>query len=128
MECESARAEKRGEMRGSTRQNGTCLKSLIIGDTIRFEEGPVTLLNESENGALFQIPHQLYAGDIIEVRYREPIEQPTTEVFEVRWAQPFEQSSEFHGYVIGCRLIFSTEWIKTFTRPAPTSKPSKAAA
>jgi hypothetical protein len=117
-------AEQRGESRHVSRQNRTYLKSLVTGDTTTFEEGPVTMLNESVNGALLQTPRPFYAGDILEVYSRESGEKPITNVFEVRWSQPLKQEAESHNFVIGCHLLFSTEWIETFTPSAPTAKPT----
>jgi len=99
----------RCEVRHTSRQNGTYLKSLTNGDKTTFEDGPVVILNRSENGALLQISRPFHAGDTIEVQWRQPGEQSTTEVFEVRWSQQKRSSR----HIIGCRLIFSTEWIET---------------
>jgi hypothetical protein len=96
----------RRELRHTFRQNGTYLKSLTNGDRTAFEDGPVTILNKSENGARLQMSRPFDAGDIIEVQWRQPGEQSTTEVFEARWSQRKHSSR----YIIGCRLIFSTEW------------------
>jgi hypothetical protein len=103
----------RSEMRHTFRKSGTYLKSLANGDRTTFEDGAVVILNKSENGALLQMCRPFHAGDTIEVQWRQPGEQSTTEVFEVRWSQQKRSSR----YMIGCRLIFSTEWIKTQRYP-----------
>ena len=103
----------RSELRHTSRQNGTYLKSLTNGDRTTFEDGPVVILNKSENGALLRMSRPFHAGDTIEVQWRQPGEQSTSEVFEVRWSQQKRSSR----YIIGCRLIFSTEWIKTQRYP-----------
>ena len=109
MECKALMlAEQRGELRKVCRQNGAYLKSLIIGASPTFEEGPATILNESLSGALLQMPRPFYAGDIIEVHLRRRLGQKLeTTLFDVRWSHPLEQRSESHGYVTGCRRLFT---------------------
>jgi len=107
--------ERRNESRHATRRNGTYLKSVIMGDTTTFEECPTTMLNESVNGALLQMSRPFNRGDTIEVRWPQSGKQPTTTLFQVRWSQRAESHDD---YVTGCRLLFSTEWINTFTPSA----------
>jgi hypothetical protein len=95
----------RSELRHTSHENGTYLKRLTNEDRTTFEDGLVTILNESENGALLQVSRPFHSGDIIEVQWRQPGEQSTIEVLEVRWSQAQDSSR----YIIGCRLIFSTE-------------------
>jgi hypothetical protein len=95
----------RSELRHTSRRAGTYFKSLTHEDRTTFEDGPVELLNTSEKGALLEVSRPFHAGDIIEVQWRQRGEQPTIKVLEVRWSQAKDSSR----YVIGCRLIFSTE-------------------
>jgi hypothetical protein len=100
MECR----EQRGESRHTSRQQATYLTSLVTdATTITFEEGPVTILDESVHGALLQTLRPFYKGDIIEVHWQN--EQPSAKLFDVRWCQPSEQWAESHDYLIGCHRI-----------------------
>ena len=81
------------------------------------------MLNESVNGALLQLSHACNGGDIIEVDWSPSAESPAITVYEVRWSQPLEPRADCRDYEIGCRLLFSTEWIKT---SAPTTEPTRA--
>jgi hypothetical protein len=98
MECR----EQRGESRHTSRQHGTYLTSQVTDATVAFEEGPVTILDESVHGALLQTPRAFYEGNIIEVHGQ----QSATTLFDVRWSRPSEQKAEAHNYLIGCRRIF----------------------
>ena len=95
----------RSELRHTSRQNGTYLKSLMNEGGTTFEDGSVAILDKSDNGALLEMSRPFHVGDIIEVQWRLSGEQSTTEVFEVRWSQAKASSC----YITGCRLIFSTE-------------------
>src|SRR5262245_26749768 len=97
--------EQRGESRYTSRQDGTYLTSLVTDSTVRFEEGPVTFLDESVHGALLQTPRLFYTGDIIEVHRQQASEQSVTTLFDVLWSQPSEQWAKAHDYLIGCRRI-----------------------
>src|SRR5262245_55467312 len=109
------RAERRGESRHPSHQHGTYLKNLNIGYSTTFEQRRVTMMNESVNGVLLQTSRSFNGGDIIEVDWPESAESLATTLYEVRWSQPLEARADCRGYEIGCRLLFSTEWIKTFT-------------
>jgi hypothetical protein len=100
-------AEQRREVRQPCRQAVSYLKSLIKGDTISFEEGLGTILNESLNGALIGIPRSYHAGDIIEVQLRRPGERPPITLFEVCWSQLVRHGFETQGSLIGCRRLFT---------------------
>jgi len=100
-------AEQRGELRKPSHQAVTYLKSLIKVDTITFDEGLGTILNESLNGALVRIPRSYNAGDIIEVQLRRPGERPPITLFEVCWSQPVRHGFETQGSLIGCRRLFT---------------------
>ena len=95
----------RSELRHTSRQTGTYFRSLTNEDRTTFEDGPVEILNKSANGALLEVTRPFHAGDIIEVQWRQRDEQSRIKVLEVRWAQAKDSSR----YIIGCRLIFSTE-------------------
>ena len=118
-------AERRGESRYPSPQNGTYLKNLNIGDSTTFEKGWVIMFNESVNGALLQMSRSFNCGDILEVYWPQSTESRATTLYEVRWSQPLEARADCRGYEIGCRLLFSTEWIKTFTPSAPFVKPTR---
>jgi hypothetical protein len=96
----------RSELRHTSRQTGTYFRSLTDEDRTTFEDGPVDILNTSENGVLLEVSRPFHAGDIIEVQWRQGGEQSIIKVLEVRWSQEAKDSSR---YTIGCRLIFSTE-------------------
>jgi len=100
-------AEQRGELRKPSRQAVTYLKSLIKGDTITFDEGLGTMLNESLNGALVGMPRSYNAGDIIEVQLRRPGERPQNTLVGVCWSQPGRHGFETQGSLIGCRRLFT---------------------
>jgi hypothetical protein len=100
----NAQFSSRSELRHRSRQTGTYFRTLTNEDRTTFEDGPVEILNKSERGALLEVSHPFHAGDIIEVQWRHG-EQSTIEVLEVRWSQAKDSSR----YIIGCRLIFSTE-------------------
>ena len=104
--------EQRNELSNPSQQVAQYLKSVITADTITFEEGQVTILNECLNGVLLQMPQSFHAGDILEVNFKQPGEPPTTTLFEVRWSQPVELWSESHGYLIGCRRMFPAKGVK----------------
>lgn len=95
----------RNELRHASRQTGRYFRSLTNEDRTTFEDGPVEILNKSEKGALLEVSRPFHAGDIIEVQWRQHGEQPTIKVLEVRWSQAKDSSR----FIIGCRLIFSTE-------------------
>ena len=95
----------RSELRHTSRETGTYFRSLTNEDRTTFEDGPVDILNKSENGALLEVSRPFHAGDIIEVQWRQRGEQSIINVLEVRWSQAKESSR----YIIGCRLLFSTE-------------------
>ena len=95
----------RSELRHRSRRTGTYFRSLTNEDRTTFEDGPVEILNKSENGALLEVSRPFHAGDIIEVQWRQRGEQSMTEVLEVRWSQAKDSSH----FIIGCRLIFSTK-------------------
>ena len=118
-------AERRGESRYRSPQNGNYLKNLNIEDSTTFEQGQVIMFNESVNGALLQTSRSFNCGDILEVDWPQSTESPATTLYEVRWSQPLEARADCRGYEIGCRLLFSTEWIKTFTPSAPFVKPTR---
>lgn len=99
-------AEQRGQLRHPSEQVARYLKSLITGDTIMFEEGSVTIRNESLNGALLKVPRLFHDGDILEVNIKQPAGPPVTTLFEVCWSQTLERWSESQSYVIGCRRMF----------------------
>ena len=100
-------AEQRGEVRKPSRQAVTYIKSLIKGDTVTFDEGRGTILNESVNGALVGMPRSYTTGDIIEVQLRRPGERPPITLFEVCWSQPVRHGFETQGSLIGCRRLFT---------------------
>ena len=100
-------AEQRGELRKPSRQAVTYLKSLIKGETITFDEGLGTILNESLNGALVGMPRSYNAGDIIEVQLRCPGERPPIILLEVCWSQRVRHGFETQGSLIGCRRLFT---------------------
>ena len=95
----------RSELRHTSRLTGTYFRSLTHEDGTTFEDGPVEILNKSENGALLEASRPFHAGEIIEVQWRQRSEQSTIKVLEVRWSQAKDSAR----YIIGCRLIFSTE-------------------
>ena len=95
----------RSELRHTSRQTGTYFRSLTNEDRTTFEDGPVEILNKSKHGALLEVSRAFHTGDILEVQWRQRGEQSTTEILEVRWSQARDSSR----YIIGCRLIFSTE-------------------
>ena|SRR5574339_640734 len=95
----------RSELRHTSRETGTYFRSLTNEDRTTFEDGPVDILNKSENGALLEVSRPFHAGDIIEVQWRQRGEQSIINVLEVRWSQAKDSSR----YIIGCRLLFSTE-------------------
>ncbi len=95
----------RSELRHTSRQTGTYFRGLTHEDRTTFENGPVEILNESENGVLLEVSRPFHAGDIIEVQWGQRGEQSIIKVLEVRWSQAKDSSR----YIIGCRLIFSTE-------------------
>ena len=95
----------RSELRHTSRETGTYFWSLTNEDRTTFEDGPVDILNKSENGALLEVSRPFHAGDIIEVQWRQRGERSIINVLEVRWSQAKDSSR----YIIGCRLLFSTE-------------------
>ena len=95
----------RTELRHTSRQAGTYFRSSTNEERTTFEDGPVEILNKSDNGALLAVARPFHAGDIIEVKWRQRGEPSTTKVLEVRWSQAKDSSR----YILGCRLIFSTE-------------------
>ena len=98
----------RSELRQTFRETGRYSRSLTHEDRTTFEDGPVEILNTSENGALLEVYRPFRAGDIIEVQWRQRGDRSIIRVFEVRWSQAKDSSR----YILGCRLIFSTEWQK----------------
>ena len=98
----------RSELRQTFRETGRYFRSLTHEDRTTFEDGPVEILDKSENGVLLEVYRPFRAGDIIEVQWRQLGDQSTIRVLEVRWSQAKDSSR----YNIGCRLIFSTEWQK----------------
>jgi hypothetical protein len=95
----------RSKPRHTSRETGRYFRSLTHEDRTIFEDGPVEILNESENGALLEVSRPFHAGDIIEVQWQQRGEHSTIRVLEVRWSQ----AKDSCRYIIGCRLIFSTE-------------------
>jgi hypothetical protein len=118
--------EQRGESRRPLSQEGTYLKSFLSGDSVTFYEGPVTVLNQSENGALLKVRHHFYRGDIIEVQWQQTI-NTLIKVFEVCWSDPLEEGEQSSQYLIGVRLVFSTEWMKTSSPSRQTTTHKLAA-
>jgi hypothetical protein len=101
----NTQSSSRSELRHTSRQTGTYFRSSTDEDRTTFEDGPVEIVNESENGVLLEVSRPFHAGDIIEVQWRQGGEQAAIKVLEVRWSQAKGSSR----YVIGCRLIFSTQ-------------------
>lgn len=101
----TAQFTSRTELRHTTRQAGTYFRSLTNEDRTTFEDGPVQVLNKSEHGALLEVSRSFHQGDIIEMQCRRGRRQSTIQVLEVRWSQAKGASR----YIIGCRLIFSTQ-------------------
>ena len=101
----TAQFTSRTELRHTTRQAGTYFRSLTNEDRTTFEDGPVQILNKSKKGALLEVSRSFQEGDIIEVQCRQDGRQSPIKVLEVRWSRAKDSSR----YIIGCRLIFSTE-------------------
>jgi hypothetical protein len=119
--------EQRGESRRPLSQEGTYLKSFLSGDTVTFLEGPVTVLNQSENGALLKVRDHFCRGDIIEVQWRDTSDKALINVFEVCWSDPLEEREQSRQYLIGVRLVFNSEWMKTSSPSTQTTTHKLAA-
>ena len=93
----------RSELRHTSRETGTYVRTLTHEDGTTFEDGPVAILNKSDRGALLEVSRPFHAGDIIEVQWRQHGAQSIIAVLEVRWSQAKDSSQHF----LGCRLILA---------------------
>lgn len=98
-------SEQRREVRRRSLQVGNYLKSTTTEESVQFDEGPATVLNQSTHGMLLRMSKPFNPGGILEVTFKDSKNAETTTVLQVCWSKPIRRGGRVH--LIGCRRLLA---------------------